>query len=170
MANGYAATYGSESSSRKTSLEMTAEEGLETQNVYRDERDQHEEDQRQPKTVDDNQETQDSSGWWSSLNNTDAAPTPTAAQFHHVENVRELGEGFISLMDDPALSVTSSATASSHQKAKSTFDDEVDDLGLGNSAHRRTQDEPATTSEDNPPAAPVQDTTKGNEKRGKLQM
>ncbi|KAH0830581.1 Sec23-binding domain of Sec16-domain-containing protein [Lanmaoa asiatica] len=165
MANGYAATHGSEPSSRKTSLEMTAEEGSEAQNVSRHERDQREEGRRQPKIVDGNQETQDSGGWWSSLSNTDSAPTPTAATFHHIENVGELGEGFISLMDDPALSVTPNTTASSHQKMESTFDDEVDDLGLGNSAYRRTQDGPPKMTEDKPPAASVQDTTKGNEKQ-----
>lgn len=164
MANGYAATY-DEPSSRKTSLEITAEEGSEVQNVSRDEQGQ-----RQPKIVDGSQETQDSGGWWSSLSNTDSAPTPTATTFHHVESVRGLGEGFISLMDDPALSVMPNVTASSHQKVESTFDDEVDDLGIGNSAHRKTQDEPAKMMEDKPPTASVQDTTKGEEKRGKLQM
>ncbi|KAG8217541.1 Sec23-binding domain of Sec16-domain-containing protein [Butyriboletus roseoflavus] len=160
MANGYAATYGSEPSSRKTSLEITAEEGSEVQNVLR-----NEQDQRQPKIMHGNQETQNSGGWWSSLGNTDSAPTPTATTFHHVEDVRESGEGFISLMDDSALSLMRNITASSHQKVESTFDDEADDLGLGNSAHRGTQDEPAKMMEDKPPAAPVQDTTKGEEQR-----
>lgn len=167
MANGYVATYGSEPSSRKTSLEMTAEEGSEAPNVLRDERIQREEDQRQPKIVDGNQETQNSDGWWSSLSSTDSAPTPTVASFHRVENARELGEGFISLMDDPALSVTPNVTTSSRQEVENRFDDEADDLGLGN---RRTQGVPEKMTEDNPPSEPVQDTTKADEKRGKLHM
>ena len=166
IVNGYAATYGSEPSSRKTSLEMTAEEGSEAQNVLRHEQYQ-EEDERQPKVVGGGQ---DSGSWWSSLSNTDTAPTPTTATFHHVESVRGLGEGFISLMDDPALSVTPDVTAPSRQKVESIFEDEAGDLGLGNSAHKRTQDEPAKTTEDRPPAAPVQDPIKDDEKRGKLNM
>ena len=147
---------------------MTAQEGSEAQNVLRDERVQHEEDQRQSKTVDAKQETQDSDGWWSSLSNTDSAPTPTVASFHRVENVKELGEGFISLMDDPALSATPNVTTSSRQELESRFDDEADDLGLGNSVHRRIQDVPEKMTEANPPTEPVQDTAKADEKRGKL--
>lgn len=143
---------------------MTVEEGFEAQNVLSDKRDQQEEDQRQLKIVDGNQETQDSGSWWSSLNSTDSAPTPTAATFHHVENVRELGEGFISLMDDPALNVTTS----SRQEVESRLDEDVDDLGFGNSARKRTRDSPAQMTEDNPPSEPVQDNTKTDEKRGKL--
>lgn len=169
MANGYVATYGSEPSSRKMSLEMTAEEGSETHNILRDEREQHEDDQRQLKIVNGSQETQVSGSWWNSLSNTDAVPTPTAARFHHVENVKELG-GFISLMDDPALPMTPSVTTSSHQKVESIFDNEGDDLGLGNSTHKRTQDEPTKMTEDKPPPASAQDAAKGDEKRGKLQM
>jgi len=165
MANGYAATYGSEPSSRKTSLEMTAEEGSEAQSVLQDKRVQHEENERQSKIVDANQETQDSEGWWSSLNNTDSAPTPTVATFHRVESVRELGGGFISLMDDPALSATPNVTTSSRQEVESRFDDEADDLGLGNSVHSRTQDVAEKMTEVNPPTEPVQDTTKADEKR-----
>lgn len=168
MANGYAAAYGSEPSSRKPSLEMTAEEGSETQNVLRDERDQHEEDRRQPTVVDGNQETQDSGSWWSSLSNTDTAPTPTVATFHRIESVRELGEGFISLMDDPSLSMTPNATTSSPQQVESSFDEEADDLGLGNNAQKRAQVAPAKLTEDNPPSEPVQDTARSDEKRGKL--
>ncbi|KAI9571534.1 Sec23-binding domain of Sec16-domain-containing protein [Boletus coccyginus] len=107
------------------------------------------------------EKTQDSGSWWSSLNSTDSAPTPTAATFHHVENVRELGEGFISLMDDPALNVTTS----SRQEVESRLDEEVDDLGFGNSARKRTRDSPAQMTEDNPPSEPVQDNTKTDEKR-----
>lgn len=165
MANGYPATYASEPSSRKTSLEMTAEEGSDAQNVLQDERERGE-DQRQPKTVDDEEATQDPDGWWNSLGNTDSAPTPTVATFHRVENVRELGEGFISLMDDPALSVTQNMTISSRQQVGSDFDDEV--LGLGNNAHKKTQDTPAKVAEDNPPSELAQGTTKAEEKRGKL--
>jgi len=165
MANGYAAAYGSEPSSRKTSLEKTVEEGFEAQNVLRDERDQC-----QPKTMDGNQETQDSGSWWSSFNSTDSAPTPTATTFHHVENLRESGEGFISLMDDPALSVTPNVTTSSRQEVESRLDEEADDLGFGNSAHRRTRDAPAQMTEDNPPNEPVQDNTKTDQKRGKLHI
>ncbi|KAF8559595.1 hypothetical protein OG21DRAFT_1480351 [Imleria badia] len=165
LANGYATAYGSEPSSRKTSLEMTAEEGSEIQNVLQDEQDQHEEDQRQPAIVDGNQETQDSGSWWSSLSNTDSAPTPTVATFHRVESVRQLGEGFVSLMDDPPLSVTPNVTTSSLQQVESRFDEEVD-LGFGNSWHKRAQDAPAKVTEDNPPSEPVEDIAKADEKRG----
>jgi hypothetical protein len=165
MVNGYVATY-SEPSSRKTSLEVTAEEGSEVQNVLRDERVQQE-DQRQPKIVNGNQENQDSDGWWRSLSSTDSAPTPTIASFHRVENVSELGEGFISLMDDPALSVTPNVTTSSRQEVENGFDDEADDLGLGN---RRTHEVSEKMTEDNPPTELIQDTTKADEKQGKLYM
>lgn len=165
MVNGYTATYGSEPSSRKTSLEMTAEENSEVQNILRDEQ-YEEENERQSEMVDGNR---GSGGWWNSLGNTDSAPTPTTATFHHVENVRELGDGFISLMDHPALSMVPNATALSLHRVESTFEDEGDDLGLGNSAHKGTQEEPARVpEEDKPPTAPVQDPTKDDAKRGGL--
>ncbi|KAG6376165.1 Sec23-binding domain of Sec16-domain-containing protein [Boletus reticuloceps] len=156
--------YSPEPSSRKTSLEMTVEEGSEIQKVSRDERELHDEDQRQPKDVDGGQETRDSGSWWSSLNNTDSTPTPTIATFH-VENAREVGEGFISLMDDPALSVTPIVTTPSPQQVESGFDGD-DDLGLGNTVHRKKQDTPAKiiVTEDKPPNKPAQDTTKVDEK------
>lgn len=161
--NGYAAAYDSEPSSRKTSLEITAEEGSEAQYPLADE---HKYGQ-QPKSADSNQETQESGGWWNSLGNTDTTSTPTAATFHPIESIKEIGEGFISLMDDPALSMTPNMTASPRRTNDSMFDDE-DDLGLGNSAQRRKRDEPTKMAEDKPPAASVQDTTKGDEKRGKV--
>lgn len=166
MVNGYAAAYDSEPSSRKTSLEITAEEGSEAQYPLANER-QREEEPQQPKSGDSNQETRDSGGWWNSLGSAETASTPTAATFHPIESIREVGEGFISLMDDPALSMTPNMTASPRRTADSMFDDEADDLGLGNSAPRRKRDEPTKMAEDRPPAS-VQDTTKGDEKRGKV--
>lgn len=165
LANGYTATYGSEPSSRKTSLEMTAEEGSEAQNILWGEGDRHE-DQRQRKIADSNEEAQDLGGWWNSLSNTDSAPTPTGATFHRVEDAREFGEGFISLMDEHSMSLAPTTT-SPRQQMESNFD-EGDDLGLGNNAHRKIQAPPAKLTEDNPSTKPVEDTIEADEKRGKL--
>lgn len=162
MANGNA-TYGSEPSSRKMSLEMTVEEGSEAQNVLRDEQYQ----ERESKIVDDKQ---GSGGWWNSLSNTNFASTPTTAAFHHVENVRELGEGFISLMDDPVLSVTPNISAPSRQKVEILSEDDADDFGLGNNAHKRAQDEVPKAIEDKLPAEPVLDSTEDDGKQSKLYM
>lgn len=158
MVNGYAGMYGSEPPSQKTSLEMTTEESLETQNDLRDE--QPREEDQQPQAADG---SQNSGGWWSSLGDTDTAPTPTTA-FHHIANIRESEEGFISLMDDPMIP---NVMAPSRHKVEDIFGDDADDLGLGNSTRGKTQDEPAGGAEDKPPAAPVQAPTKEDEKRGK---
>ncbi|OAX44673.1 hypothetical protein K503DRAFT_705929 [Rhizopogon vinicolor AM-OR11-026] len=114
--NGYVPAYPSQPISRKPSLEMTAEEIPEQQ--------------------------QQETGWWSSLNDSDAGPTPTTATFHSVDNFQASPEGFISLMDAPALTATSSSSTSNHQ---ATFEDEEDDLGFGNNAFNRKR--PQETAE-----------------------
>ncbi|KAF9246504.1 Sec23-binding domain of Sec16-domain-containing protein [Melanogaster broomeanus] len=157
MTNGYVPAYGSEPSLRKASLEMTAEEGSEPQSAAQDEPHHH-----QHEGVENNQQPQEPGGWWKSLNGADSAPTPTAATFHHVKEVRELGDGFISLMDDPALSVASNrSVSSSSHRVESGFEDEEDDLGLGNSTHKKRQEESAKSNGDHKPApSPTQETAK----------
>ncbi|KAF8844945.1 hypothetical protein BDN67DRAFT_1007736 [Paxillus ammoniavirescens] len=157
VANAYVPAYGSEPSSRKTSLEMTAEEGSEPQSAA-----QEEPYHQQQEGVENNQQPQESGSWWNSL--ADSAPTPTPATFHHVSG---LGDGLISLMDDPALSVASNpSVSSSRQRVERGSEDEEDDLGLGNSTHKRKQEEGAKlNTEDNTAAAPAQETAKPEEKQ-----
>ncbi|KAG9318501.1 Sec23-binding domain of Sec16-domain-containing protein [Chiua virens] len=168
VANRYAAAYYSEPSSRKASLEMMAEPVSEEREGLQEQQEQHEEEPQQELTavVDSDPEGGSSGGWWNSLGaHTDSSSTPTATDFHHVENVKELGEGFISLMDDPALSVTPNVATPSPPKAESTFD-EADDLGLGNNAHSRPiRDESVKNVEDKPSSVPVQDTATNEQKQ-----
>ncbi|KAF9227903.1 hypothetical protein BS17DRAFT_764261 [Gyrodon lividus] len=161
IASAYVPAYGSEPSSRKTSLEMTAEEGSEAQSAVQDELHYQQQD-----GVGGNQQPQESGSGWNSLGSADSAPTPTAATFHHV---RELGDGFISLMDDPTLSVVSnpSISSSSHERVESGSEYEEDDLGLGNSVHKRKQEGGAKVNGDHKPAAaPTRETAKPEDKQG----
>lgn len=136
--NGYVPAYG-EPLSRKPSLEMTAEEGSEQQ--------------------------QQETGWWSSLNNSDSGPTPTTATFHSVDHFRASSDGFISLMDDPALAVAPSTSISNGQPQPS-FEDEDEDLGFGNNANRRERrQEAAESGSSEKSATPVEDIKKTEEKK-----
>jgi hypothetical protein len=139
--NGYVPAYTSEAISRKPSLEMTAEEGPEQQ--------------------------QQETGWWSSLNNSDAGPTPTTATFQQVGNFQASPEGFISLMDEPALAVAPSSPMPNHQ-AQPTFEDDEDDLGFGNNAFKSKRPQEAAVSGSNEkPSAPTEGTkTTTEEKNG----
>ncbi|KAG2144936.1 Sec23-binding domain of Sec16-domain-containing protein [Suillus cothurnatus] len=138
--NGYAPAYG-EPLSRKPSLEMTAEEGSEQQ--------------------------QQETGWWSSLNNADSGPTPTTATFHSVDHFRASSDGFISLMDDPALAAAPSTSMSNRQPQPSLEDeDEDEDLGFGNNANRRgRRQEAAESGSGEKSATPVDDVKKTEEKK-----
>jgi hypothetical protein len=139
--NGYVPAYG-EPLSRKPSLEMTAEEGSEQQ--------------------------QQETGWWSSLNNSDSGPTPTTATFHSVDHFRASSDGFISLMDDPALAVAPSTSISNDQPQPS-FEDEDEDLGFGNNANRRERrQEAAESGSSEKSATPVEDIKKTEEKKGQF--
>ncbi|PCH38075.1 hypothetical protein WOLCODRAFT_161281 [Wolfiporia cocos MD-104 SS10] len=85
--------------------------------------------------------------WWGSSES--AAPTPTASSFARTEENTQpdSSSGFISLMDDPAFSVTPTAPSRSARPA-SFEEDEEDDLGLGNASHRvrpRNSDEDQNT-------------------------
>ncbi|KIJ69376.1 hypothetical protein HYDPIDRAFT_145368 [Hydnomerulius pinastri MD-312] len=155
MGNGYAPAYGSEPLSRKTSLEITAEEGPEVQSPAQD---------GQPQEVEQHQQTGGSGGWWDSLGSADSAPTPTAATFHPIDDVRGSTGGFISLMDDPALSVTPSPSAPPHARLDSGYEDDEDDLGLGNSS-RRKQEGAKANGDSKPTAAPAQQAPKVEEKQ-----
>lgn len=139
--NGYAPAYG-EPLSRKPSLEMTAEEGSEQQ--------------------------QQETGWWSSLNNSNSGPTPTTATFHSVDHFRASSDGFVSLMDDPALAAAPSTSMLNHQPQPS-FEDEDEDLGFGNNANRRERrQEAAESGSSEKSATPVEDAKKTEEKKGQL--
>ncbi|KAG2368595.1 Sec23-binding domain of Sec16-domain-containing protein [Suillus spraguei] len=134
--NSYAPAYGAPLS-RKPSLEMTAEEGSEQQ--------------------------QQETGWWSSLNNSDTGPTPTTATFHSVDHFQASSDGFISLMDDPALAaVPSTFTLNRHPQP--SFEDGVEDLGFGNNANRRRQ-EAAESESSEKSVTPVEDVKKTEEKK-----
>ncbi|KAG1753477.1 Sec23-binding domain of Sec16-domain-containing protein [Suillus lakei] len=138
--NGYAPAYGTEPLLRKPSLEMTAEEGSEQQ--------------------------QQEAGWWSSLNNSDSGPTPTTATFHSVDHFRGSSDGFISLMDDPALAAAPSPSMSNRQPQPSIEDDEDEDLGFGNNANKRERPQEAAESwSSEKSATPVEDVKKMEEKK-----
>jgi len=107
-------------------------------------------------------------GWWSSLSNSDAGPTPTTATFHPVEHFQASSDGFISLMDDPALAAAPSPSMSSRQSQLS-FQDEEDDLGFGNNAFKRARpQEAAESGSSERPTTPAEDVKKTEEKKGQL--
>ena len=79
--------------------------------------------------------------WWGDANES-GAPTPTAAGFAQSNpSMSESSDGFISLMDANAYSVTPTPSttrqsSSSQGYAARDFDQDEDDLGLGNSSRR----------------------------------
>ncbi|KAG1756748.1 Sec23-binding domain of Sec16-domain-containing protein [Suillus paluster] len=135
MTNGYVPAYTTEPLSRKPSLEITAEEGP---------------------------EQQQEAGWWSSLNNSDSGPTPTTATFHPVDHFQASSDGFISLMDDPALAAVPSPSMSNHQSQPS-FEDEEDDLGFGNNAFKRERPQEAAECGSETSTTPAADVKKTEE-------
>ncbi|KAI0950569.1 hypothetical protein AcV7_008992 [Taiwanofungus camphoratus] len=70
------------------------------------------------------------------------APTPTASSFVRLDEgvPAASSSGFISLMDDPTYSITPTATqgpaSSDSHRSTQLWDDDEDDLGLGNTSHR----------------------------------
>ena len=125
--HGYVSAYNGNISSRKSSLEITPEERANASSPVQE--------QPQPQP-----QPQESNGWWNALGSTDSAPTPTAATFLKVADVRSSENGLISLMDDEALSVGPSPSATPRQ-LETTFEDEEDDLGLGNNPSKKKQQE-----------------------------
>ncbi|OCH94992.1 hypothetical protein OBBRIDRAFT_788730 [Obba rivulosa] len=96
--------------------------------------------------------------WWGSSEAGSGAPTPTASTFVHLDEepaVEGPPNGFFSLMDDPAFSITPTALKPADSVAnggsRSDFEDEEDDLGLGNSSKRAKARE-STEREDSTPA------------------
>lgn len=84
-----------------------------------------------------------SASWWgSSYSEDSSAPTPTAASFHQLEpSGASDSSGFVSLMDDPALSLSPSPVPAPPPAGKSSLmthieEEDDDDLGLGNSTGR----------------------------------
>ncbi|KAG1715700.1 hypothetical protein ID866_1463 [Astraeus odoratus] len=158
--HAYVPAYGSNASSRKSSLEITSEEVANAPT---------------PSQKHGPQQPKENGGWWNALDSADSAPTPTATTFHKVENVRSSADGLISLMDDPALSVSPSPGAPP-RRLETTFEDEEDDLGLGNSAPKKPEDksqpaqgqsssptaqEQAIKSEEKPESQPASQATSG---------
>ncbi|KAI0670288.1 Sec23-binding domain of Sec16-domain-containing protein [Trametes maxima] len=88
-----------------------------------------------------------STGLWGA-SDSDAA-TPTASTFSHMDNQPSSStsnSGFISLMDDPMLSMTPTATKQQgsplpRSSSYTIEEDEDDDLGLGNSSSRSKKPE-----------------------------
>lgn len=91
--------------------------------------------------------TATASWWGSSYAEDSSAPTPTAASFHQLEpSGASDSSGFVSLMDDPALSLSPSPVPAPPPAGKSSLsthieEEDDDDLGLGNSTGKRKNDE-----------------------------
>ena len=80
--------------------------------------------------------------WWGASESD--VTTPTASSFVHPEDQPSSSTSnseFISLMDDPMLAMTPTASktpsSSASRQAQNSFDDDDDDLGLGNSSSKR---------------------------------
>ncbi|KAI0780829.1 Sec23-binding domain of Sec16-domain-containing protein [Trametes elegans] len=97
-----------------------------------------------------------SSNWGWGVSESDAS-TPTASTFVHLDeqpSSSDSNSGFISLMDDPMLSMTPTATKQQGsplpRPSTYTLEEEEDDLGLGNSSFRpkkaETQENGDTTA------------------------
>ncbi|KAI6022685.1 Sec23-binding domain of Sec16-domain-containing protein [Pisolithus marmoratus] len=89
-------------------------------------------------------------GGGTALSSADSSATPVATTFVKVEGVSPSGGGLVSLMDDATLSTTPSPGAAP-RRLDTTFEDEEDDLGLGNRALRKPE-ESAKPAEGNPPS------------------
>ncbi|EIW85171.1 hypothetical protein CONPUDRAFT_97967 [Coniophora puteana RWD-64-598 SS2] len=143
--NGYASSQASgDSLSRKPSLEVMEEENSGA-------------------AEETSQEPAQESGWWNSLGNADSANTPTANTFHQLDDAHESSNGFISLMDDPALSVTPSPPIPQNYVARrDNIVDDEDDLGLGNSSSKRST--PVQGAENGDKPTPVEEPKKAEAK------
>ncbi|EMD38408.1 hypothetical protein CERSUDRAFT_82659 [Gelatoporia subvermispora B] len=100
--------------------------------------------------------------WWGSSDSGSGAPTPTASSFVRLDEepaTNGTTSGFISLMDDPAYSITPVATSSPNPimngASRDDFGDEEDDLGLGNSSGRPKRQE--STNQQGPAPAQVEE-------------
>ena len=87
---------------------------------------------------------QRSGSWWGASESD--VSTPTASSFDHMDEHPPSStstSGFISLMDDPMLSMTPTVTRSPGSPMPHTtrndFEDEDDDLGLGNSSRKKVE-------------------------------
>ncbi|KAH8106975.1 Sec23-binding domain of Sec16-domain-containing protein [Cristinia sonorae] len=87
--------------------------------------------------------------WWNDTTES-TVPTPTVANFVKAEGVAlESTDGFVSLMDDNAFSVTPTPSSMKGSYSNQSHVDEVDeedDLGFGNSSRRSTQVERSNSS------------------------
>jgi hypothetical protein len=127
-ANGHVSSYSSDTISPKSSLDTTDEEGNQVQ----------------------------TGTWWGSSYNEDSSTaTPTAATFVRVEDapVSSSSSGFISLMDDPSFSVSPSPPASRREQS-SSYEDENEDLGFGNSKKEKEEENSKKAEEPAKAAAP----------------
>lgn len=107
-------------------------------------------------------ETDPNQPWWGGSGES-ASATPTAPNFMRVgdDSPAESGSGFVSLMDEPtnfAARQTVAHQAPQHS-APSGQDEDEEDLGFGNSSHRKKAssseaDKPAATPEEKPKEAP----------------
>ncbi|KAL4067649.1 Sec23-binding domain of Sec16-domain-containing protein [Scleroderma citrinum] len=147
-AHGYVSAYSSNASSRKSSLEITPEEAASISSPVQE---------HQP---------QESGGWWNALNSADSAPTPTATTFLKVEDVHSSEDGLISLMDDQTFAVTPSPSATP-RRLETAFEDEEDDLGLGNnSSKKKSQVNEEPTGGHSPSQTHQQEAATSEEKSG----
>lgn len=89
-------------------------------------------------------------GWWSAAYGDSNGTTPTATSFFKVENSQDAASptsGFMSLMDTVTPQFSSSVSSARTSPTKASFvDDDIDDLGLGNSNNRVSKDNDQVTS------------------------
>ncbi|KAG6850992.1 hypothetical protein H0H93_004479 [Arthromyces matolae] len=90
---------------------------------------------------------QEASSWWSGTAYAEGPATaaPTVSTFMHVDegalSVSESADGFISLVDQSSYSIaTGSSSRNSTQNSPRQYDDEIEDLGFGNSSNRPQRD------------------------------
>lgn len=91
--------------------------------------------------------------WWETSESAEAT-TPTASAFVQLKDTNvPVSSGFISLMDDPSISATPTATSrnSFNRGSARAFEDEEDDLGLGNSSTHAKAQQQRTESEKKSP-------------------
>lgn len=109
--------------------------------------------------------------WWSAADS--EAPTPTAASFSHPDaSLDPPSEGFVSLMDAPSFS-GSSSSADAHLSRRTMESDDEDILGLGNSSKPKKLNGPHQGDNQVAAAAPApaaSETPKENEKPGELRL
>lgn len=101
--------------------------------------------------------------WWGSSGYGDTGKTPTAAHFEKVEARHEGADsnGFFSPMAGQMFAIAPQSSISSRQP--SSYDNEDDDLGLGNSMNKRKNE--AATEVDSQEAKPISSPAKEEEKK-----